>query len=99
MVDAVLNTFVNTLVEMKNLRLYVPNMGGKFKCHKMHVGGKLKVRGSVKDDMYLGDLISSEGKNMKNVGKRTSKGIITQIMNLFENESYGKHCSLGNLCL
>ena len=98
-----LNTFVNTQMELKKLRFHVPDKAGKSKCHKMHVGGnqkmcpELKVHGtvmeSVKDDMYLGDLISSDGKNRKNVEKRISKGlgIITQIMNLLENVSFGKH--------
>ena len=47
----------------------------------------------VQEDMYLGDLISSDGKNKKNVEKRISKGlgIITQIMNLLEIISFGSH--------
>ena len=46
----------------------------------MHVGGNLKmcpelkvhqtIVESVEEDMYLGDLISSDGKNRKNIVKR-----------------------------
>ena len=69
----------------------------------MHIGRKsetcpqLKVHGtlmeSVKQDMYLGDLISSDGKNRKNIEKRISKGlgIISQILNLLEIVSFGSH--------
>ena len=41
---------------------------------------------NVSEDLYLGDIISSDGKNRKNVDKRISKGLglITQIMNLLE---------------
>ena len=98
-----LNTFVNTQIELKKLKFHVPDKQGKSKCHKMHIGAKketcpeLKVHGTVmenvEEDMYLGDLISSDGKNKKNVEKRISKGlgIITQIMNLLEIVSFGKH--------
>ena len=69
----------------------------------MHIGRKsdtcpqLKVHGtimeSVQQDMYLGDLISCDGKNKKNIEKRISKGlgIISQILNLLEIVSFGSH--------
>ena len=103
-IDSVdLNTFVNTHIELKKLRFHVPDIEGKSKCHKIHVGGKkescpeLKVPGtiieSVEEDTYLGDLISGDGKNKKNIEKRISKGlgIISQILNLLELVSFGKH--------
>ena len=103
-IDSVdLNTFVNTHIELKKLRFHVPDIEGKSKCHKIHVGGKkescpeLKVHGtiieSVEEDTYLGDLISGDGKNKKNIEKRISKGlgIISQILNLLELVSFGKH--------
>ena len=103
-IDSVdLNTFVNTHIELKKLRFHVPDVEGKSKCHKIHVGGKkescpeLKVHGtiieSVEEDTYLGDLISGDGKNKKNIEKRISKGlgIISQILNLLELVSFGKH--------
>ena len=98
-----LNTFINSQMELKKLRFHVPDMDGKSKCHKMHVGRKkemcpeLRVHGTVMEtvteDMYLGDLISSDGKNKKNVEKRISKGlgIITQVINLLETISFGQH--------
>ena len=47
----------------------------------------------VEQDTYLGDVISSDGKNRKNVENRISTGIriITQILNLLEIVSFGKH--------
>ena len=69
----------------------------------MHIGDSegtcpiLKVHGTnmenVTEDTYLGDLISSDGKNRKNIDKRISKGlgIISQITNLLEVVSFGHH--------
>ena len=63
---------------------------GKSKCHKIHVGThnefcpELKVHGStietVTSDVYLGDIISSDGSNKLNIQSRVSKalGIIPQ---------------------
>ena len=76
-------------------------MSGKSKCHKMHVGRKhgacpiLKVHGTimqeVTEETYLGDIISCDGKNTKNLKNRISKGvgIITKILNLLEVISFG----------
>ena len=97
------NTFINTQIELKKLRFHVPDRNGKSKCHRIHIGEHsetcpiLKVHGTVMEtvteDDYLGDIISSDGKNKKNVEKRLSKGlgIITQIMNLLESISFGQH--------
>ena len=72
-----MNTFITTQIELKKLRFHVPDKNGKRKCHKMHIGKKntfcptLKVHGSimqeVTEDVYLGDIISSDGKNTKNI--------------------------------
>ena len=98
-----LNTYINTQIELKKLRFHTPDKNGKSKCHKIHIGKtngfcpQLKVHGTimenVHEDMYLGDVISSDGKNKKNVEKRISKGlgIITQIMNLLEIICFGSH--------
>ena len=71
-----LNNFINTHIEMKKLRFHTPDITGKSKCHKMHVGKKsklcpkLKVHGceveSVQSDKYLGDFISADGTNTEN---------------------------------
>ena len=68
-----LNTFITTQIKLKKN----PDKNGKSKCHKMHIGKKntfcptLKVHGSimqeVTEDVYLGDIISSDGKNTKNI--------------------------------
>ena len=98
-----LNTYINSQIELKKLRFHVPDQNGKSKCHKMHVGAQsracpvLKVHGTimetVSDDVFLGDVISSDGKNKKNLEKRISKGIglITQIINLINSISFGQH--------
>ena len=48
---------------------------------------------NVTKDTYLGDIISSDGRNTKNVTSRISKGIgiITQINHLLEMVSLGHH--------
>ena len=57
----------------------------------------LKVHGTimkdVKTDTYLGDVLSSDGKNTENIKSRVSTGlgIITQIMNLMEMVNFGQH--------
>lgn len=96
-----LNTFLTTNIEMKKLRFHTPDENGKSKCHKIHVGGnekfcpKLKVHGiemaNVKEDTYLGDVISGDGQNTKNINKRIAKGlgIISSITNLLDKISLG----------
>ena len=99
----ILNTYINTQIEMKKLRFHVPDSRGNTKCHKLHVGRssahcpQLKVHGTpmqeVEDDEYLGDVISHDGKNKKNIQKRVSKGMgaISQIMNILALVSFGYH--------
>ena len=62
---------------MKRLRFHTPDDNGKTKCHVMHVGKqnsecyKLLVHGTkmqqVESDDYVGDVISSDGSNDKNI--------------------------------
>ena len=81
---------------MKKLKFHVPDEKGKSKYHKIHVGGnikfcpQLKVHGtemeSVDHDTYLGDIISVDGKNTKNIQNRIAKGLgkissITDLLN------------------
>ena len=96
-----LNTFINTQIELKKLRFHVTDKNGKSKCHKMHIGKSmiscptLKVHGTcmqeVTEDRYLGDILSSDGKNTKCIKERISKGvgIQNQILNLLEMISFG----------
>ena len=98
-----LNTFINTHIEMKKLRFHTPDVSGKSKCHKIHVGKsrdlcpELRVHGtvmeSVKSDTYLGDVISFDGSNTQNIKQRVSKGngIIAKIKNMLESLSLGQH--------
>ena len=97
------NVFVNAQIEMKKLQFHTADSSGKSKCKVIHVGKKsfncpeLKVHGTkmgrVEDDVYLGDIISHDGSNKKNVNNRVSKGlgIISQIMNILETISFGEH--------
>ena len=96
-----LNTFLTTQIELKRLRFHVVDKNGRSKCHKMHVGKRndfcptLMVHGSimqeVTEDTYLGDILSCDGKNTKNISERISKGlgIISQIFNLLDRISFG----------
>jgi hypothetical protein len=80
-----LNTFINAQIETKKLRFHVPDENGKSKCHKLHIGAKVQntIMEDVSEDTYLKDILSSDGRNTKNIA--ISKGIIgliTQIMNM-----------------
>ena len=98
-----MNRFLVTQIEMKKLRFHTADKNGKSKCVKMHIGKHndfcptLKVHGTimpeVTEEMYLGDLLSADGKNTKNVKNRVSKGIgiVSQIVDLLENTCFGPH--------
>ena len=103
-IDSVaLNTFINTQIELKKLRFHIPDRKGKSKCHKIHVGRKhdmcsvLQVHGTVMEsveyDTYLGDILSSDGRNTRNVRNRIGKGIgiTTQIMNILNSICLGEY--------
>ena len=57
----------------------------------------LKVHGTVMpevlQDTYLGDILSNDGKNTKNIKNRISKGVgcVNQIFNMLENIVFGPH--------
>lgn len=88
---------------MKKLKFHVPDLKGKSKCHKLHIGTKKKtcpilkvhdtVMEEVEEDTYLGDIISHDGKNTKNINNRISKGNgkITEILKLLEMVSLGEY--------
>ena len=98
-----INTYIVTHIEMKKLRLHTPDLSGKSKCHRLHVGRdsglcpKLYVHGSelksADHDVYLGDIISRDGKNKLNIADRVSKGKgkIAEIICMTEKLSLGKH--------
>ena len=98
-----MNNFINTQIEMKKLSFHTPDINGKSKCKVLHIGklltcsSDLRVHGTlmgqVNEANYLGDILSNDGKNSKNIKDRISKGmgIITQIMNILESVSFGEH--------
>ena len=53
----VLSSFLTTQIEMKKLKLHVPDAMGKSKCQKMHIGRKhdkcptLKVHETVMEEV------------------------------------------------
>ena len=103
MESVALNTFITTQIELKKLKFHTPDKDGKSKCHKIHVGKNhdacsvLQVHGTVMEgvthDTYLGDVISGDGRNTRNINKRISRGIgiSSQIMNLLRDICLGKH--------
>ena len=101
--STILNTFINTTIEMKKWNFHTKDKNGRSKCHWMHIGKPNincyapKVHSEdmveVSEDTYLGDLISNDAKNTKNIANRVSKGlgIIAQIFNILEIVSFGNH--------
>ena len=98
-----INTYITSQIETKKMKFHTPDVNGKSKCHFLHIGTKtkvcpeLQVHGTkiqkVTEETYLGDIISEDGKNSKNVKHRISKGIgiISQILNILENVTLGEH--------
>ena len=52
-----------------------------------------KVMDETLDEKYLGDVISNDGRNIKNIKARLAKGkgIVKQIINMLEGIPFGKH--------
>ena len=91
-----LNAQIEEKVKSKKLKL------GEDKCHVLHVGKaktclNLQVHGidmeNVKSEKYLGQYISSDGKNDKNVEDRCNKGIgmYCQMFVILNDVSLGRH--------
>ena len=80
------NAYINAKIELKKLTL------NSDKCHKIHVGKcnpfcpTLKAHNDdmeeVIDEKYLGDIVTNNGKNNKNIKSRCGKliGVISTIM-------------------
>ena len=62
-------------------------------CPSLKVHGTIMPMPEVTEEKFLGDIISSDGKNHKNIKNRLSKGIgiSTQIINLLKITSFGSH--------
>ena len=98
-----LNIFLNTSIELKKLSFHKADKSGPSKCVRMHVGKSnhscpsLKVvnekMGDVKEICYLGDKVSSDGRNNINVKDRTRKGLglTCQIMKILRSVSLGPY--------
>ena len=102
-----MNIKINCEIDMKKLRLHTPDINGKSKCHVIHVQkqGKhrpreclqLSINGypmeEVEHDRYLGDIISNNGNNIRNIQDRVSKGlgIISHIFDILKNISLGTY--------
>ena len=96
-----MNTTLNTLIELKKLRFHTPVENKKSKCHSLHIGKpskwcpEMKVHGKTADRvaeaLYLGDIVSEDGKNTKNIRSRVSKGmgIVTEILDTLNTVSFG----------
>jgi hypothetical protein len=96
-----ISLILNAQIELKKLSFHTKDAKGKSKCHVLHVGRNsdlcptLLVHGTnmshVSEDTYLGDVISNDGRNTKNINSRIGKGLgkINDIMNMLEKVSLG----------
>ena len=72
-----MNIYISTEIEMKRLNFNVGGPNKKSKCQKLHIGKaskdcpKLSINGKnmdcVTEVLYLGDIVTNNGKNSKNI--------------------------------
>ena len=100
-----INAYINTHIEHKNLKFHTIDGKGRSKCHWMHVGKdkkntncyKPKVHGysmlEVHEEVYLGEILQRDGKNTSNIESRINKGIgnISQIMTITKAVTFGRY--------
>ena len=96
-----MNTLLNTEIEMKKLSFHTTTGSINSKYLQMHVGKpkaecpQLKVHGydmqKVSNVTYLGDKVSADARNTKNIQDRVKKGIsiVEQIMKIIHKMSFG----------
>ena len=96
-----LNIFLNTQIETKKLTFHTASGNKPSKCVRMHVGKSLqpcqalKVHDEIMADVteisYLGDKITADGKNSRNVQDRTQKGVglVCQIQKVLNSLNLG----------
>ena len=60
-------------------------------CPKLEVNGTVMQK--ITHDKYLGDIMSSNGKNDLNIQSRVNKGLgnVTKVMNMLEKVTLGSH--------
>lgn len=92
-----INNYINSKIQMKKLWF------NDKKCKKIHIGKEsivcpeLKVHGCLmeesKTEKYLGDLLSCDCTNSKNIHSKKGKamGIVVQIMRILKEVSLGEH--------
>ena len=88
---------------MKKLSFHQSKSSEPSKCQRMHVGKQrepcppLKVHGSLMTNVteinYLGDCVTSDGKNSRNISRRIQKGtgLLCQIMRIIRTVNFGFH--------
>ena len=77
-----ITTSINTIIELKDLQIHVPEPSKKSKCQYLHIGKEnkhypgMKVHGyqadQVTEAVYLGDILRADGKNNSNIKNRVS---------------------------
>ena len=62
-----------------------------FKLEDEYAG--LYAMEDVEEEKYLGDIITNDGKNVKNIAARTNRGIgtVNQIMSILDDICFGKY--------
>ena len=76
---------------------YIKNRTEEIEMKRNDMCPSLKVHGEtmaeVSEVCYLGDIISADGKNTKNIKDRTAKGIglMSQIFNILNSVSFGSY--------
>ena len=105
-IDSIIsNSVTNTFIESKRLML------GPNKSHRLHIGNKkqncanLKVHGNDMSDStqekYVGDIITVDGKNDKNIAARKARGfaIAGDILSILEEVPLGPYRIEAGLCM
>ena len=98
-----MNVFITKNIEMKGMRFNTGIGERKSKCQQMHVGKRSnnclsltannKPLDKVKDIVYLGDIISSNGSDELNIKSRISRGhgILNDIFTILNSTCFGPH--------
>ena len=62
-------------------------------CPELLVNNSKDLMQKVQEEKYLGDILSNDGKNLKTIAARksTGLGIVTQILLMLDEVSFGEH--------
>ena len=103
--SALTNVYMNNFTESKRLTF------GIKKCKKMHIGKETLLCDDIKvhdkkgekvtDEKYIGDVISSDGTNTKNLKERIDKGygIVNEIVSILDEVPLGKYKIIAGIKL